>query len=261
MILAIDIGNTHTVLGIFDRGDEPRHRWRLSTRGDSTGDDLGTLLSELFTLHGLRLGDVAGTVVSSVVPSLSGAVVEVGMKYLGRAPLVVGPGTKTGVPILYDNPREVGADRIVNALAAIRLHGTPAIVVDFGTATTFDAVSAAGEYLGGAIAPGIGVSVEALAKRAARLPEVELSVPRRVIGRNTVESLQSGLVHGYSSLAEGIIVKMAAELGGRCHVIATGGWSEFLSPLIPSVQAVDMDLTLKGLKMIWEMNQPEGGGA
>lgn len=253
MILAVDIGNTQTVLGLIsDHGIDGR--WRISTDADLTADEIRVKIGALLGLDGRAWGDVTGVVVASVVPALTAAYEELAERATGIRPLVVGPGIKTGLPIAYENPHEVGADRIVNAVAAIADHGAPVIVVDFGTATTFDVVDAGGAYLGGAIAAGIETSAEALFKRAARLSAVDLEPPSRAIGRTTRESVQAGLLLGEAAMVDGLVRRMWGELGGECPVVATGGLAGRMAPLCETIEVVDMDLTLKGLALIWRRN-------
>ncbi len=261
MLLTIDVGNTHTVLGLFD-GDEIVEHWRISTDARRTADELAVLLHGLMGTHpllGEELGDgVDGISICSTVPSVLHELRDVTRRYYGDVPSVlVEPGVKTGVPILADNPKEVGADRIINALAAIHLYGGPCIVVDFGTATTFDAVSARGEYLGGAIAPGIEISVEALGVRGAQLRKIELARPRSVVGKNTVEAMQSGILYGFAGQVDGIGERMARELADDpddVTVIATGG----LAPLVLGESSIIDEhepwLTLVGLRLVYERN-------
>jgi type III pantothenate kinase len=253
MLLALDVGNTNTVVGIFE-GKELRVHWRLSTRRDGTGDEYGILIKSLLDLADLPLGRISAVIIASVVPPLQSSLEEVAHRYFGIAPLVVGPGIKTGMPILYDSPREVGADRIVNAVAAFEAYGGPAIVVDFGTATTFDAVSAKGEYIGGIIAPGIGIAAEALFERTAKLPRIDIARPKSVVGKNTVASMQAGLFFGYLGLVEGIVTRIREEMGGNPVVVATGGLSHLILAESQSVHHVDPLLTLKGLRIIYERN-------
>jgi len=259
MLLAIDIGNTNTVMGAFNGADLAQH-WRIATRSDATGDELGVTLRGLFASSEVSTADIDHVIVSSVVPVLNEAVVDMCTRHFGITPLVVGPGIRTGVQIRYDNPKEVGADRIVNAVAAFRKYGGPAVVIDFGTATTFDAIAANGDYLGGAIAPGIRISMEALFSRAAKLPLVELVPPREgnVIGKNTVESMQAGIIFGFVGQIDGVVERMRVELGGSCHVIATGGLAVLVDAHSRSIEVVDENLTLEGLRYLYELNQPEG---
>ncbi|HXV77318.1 MAG TPA: type III pantothenate kinase [Candidatus Polarisedimenticolaceae bacterium] len=255
MLLAVDIGNTHTVLGLFD-GETLRADWRVGTRRDATADEIAVLLGALFREAGIERAQVGGTIVSSVVPDLDAPYRDAVARYLDRAALFVGPGVKTGMPILYENPHQVGADRIVNSVAAMDRYGAPVIVLDFGTATTFDVVGAEGQYLGGVIAPGLGASAEALFAKAARLPHVDLRRPGRVIGRNTENSIQSGLYFGYAALVEGLLERIRRELDADAPVIATGGLAVVLEPELPFLTATLPDLTLHGLRLIWQRNRP-----
>ena len=254
MLLAMDVGNTHTVLGLF-AGDKLHADWRVATRRDMTTDELGVLLRALFAARDLDPGEVDGMIVSSVVPDLNASVAATGKNYFSCDPLFVGPGLKTGMPILYENPHEVGADRIVNAVAAQSRFGAPVIVLDFGTATTFDVVGPGGEYLGGVIAPGLGASAEALFQKAARLHRVSICRPQRVIGRHTEQSMQSGLFHGYTALVEGLVQRIREELGAEAPVVATGGLAPVFEPELDFLTAVDLGLTLEGLRLIWRKNQ------
>lgn len=253
MILAVDIGNTQTVLGLIAEGSIDS-RWRVSTDPTMTADEIRAKIGGLLALDGHTRGDIDGVVIASVVPTLTAAYEELAERMTGARPLVVGPGLKTGLAVAYENPREVGADRIVNAVAAIAAHGAPVIVVDFGTATTLDVVDSGGAYLGGAIAPGIETSAEALFRRAARLSAVDLEPPTRVIGRNTRESVQAGLLFGEAARVDGLVRRTFTELGYECPVVATGGLAERMAPLCETVTAVDVDLTLKGLALVWERN-------
>lgn len=251
MLLALDVGNTNTVAGLF-RGPELLHHWRLPTRREATADGLAMQLLDLFNYHRLQAGDVEGVAVACVVPPLLRTVEEMSRRYFARQPLIVGPGVDTGITVRYDNPREVGADRVVNAVAAFAAYGGPAIVVDFGTATTFDAISAGGEYLGGAIAPGIGISLAALFSEAAMLPRIELARPERAIGTNTVASIQSGTVFGFAGQVDALVRRIQAELGGRAFVVATGGLAPLIAAECATVDAVDPFLTLTGLRLVFE---------
>jgi type III pantothenate kinase len=258
MLLAIDIGNTNTVLGAFN-GEELAQHWRVATRADATGDELGVTLQGLFASAEVSTAEITDVIVSSVVPVLNEAVVDMSDRYLRIKPLVIGPGVRTGIQIRYDNPKEVGADRIVNGVAAYRRYGGPAVVIDFGTATTFDAIAANGDYLGGAIAPGIRISMEALFSRAAKLPLVELLAPREgnVIGKNTVESMQAGIIFGFVGQIDGVVERMRGELGGSCHVIATGGLAALIASHSRSIEVVDEYLTLEGLRFLHELNRAD----
>lgn len=255
MLLCIDIGNTNIVLGTY-KGASLVHHWRIATGRDRMADEYAALFLMLLEQAGRRPTDIHDAVMASVVPPLTGQFVELCRRYLGLDPLVVDAGVRTGVRVRVDNPREVGADRIVNAAAAFRRYGGPACVVDFGTATTFDAISAEGDYLGGAIAPGIAVAASALTERTARLPRVELAAPPQAIGRNTVHSMQSGLIFGYVGLVEGMVARFRKELGPEMRVIATGGLAELVARETDVFDAVDPWLTLEGLRLIHGMNRP-----
>ena len=256
MLLVIDVGNTNTVLGIFS-GDTLLSHWRLSTIKERTIDEYGILARNLLSLSGIDSAKVEFIVISSVVPTLDSILEEMSKSYFNLEPLFVEPGVKTGIAILYENPHEVGADRITNSLAAFTLYGGPAIVIDFGTATTFDVITEKGEYLGGVIAPGPGISAEALFERTAMLPRTGIRKPPKVIGKNTVNSIQSGLYHGYIALIEGVVEKIKGELGTPAKVIATGGLSAPFCRDIRCIDEFNPNLTLYGLKIIYEKNRKQ----
>jgi type III pantothenate kinase len=258
MLLAIDVGNTNIVLGIFD-GSSLVASWRLATDRGRTADELGILTTELITHRGIDPHGIDGIVMACVVPPLTATTIAMGIRYFGRTPMNVDGIANTGMPVRYDAPAEVGADRIVNAIAAFERYGRPTgrpiIVVDFGTATTFDAISEKGEYLGGAICPGVQISADALFQRAARLPRIDVRKPASIIGRTTIASMQAGLFFGYVGLVEGIVQRMRGELGEGAACIATGGLAEIIAPETKVIEAVEPDLTLLGLRLVWERNQ------
>lgn len=253
MLLVIDVGNTQTALGVFEN-DKLQCDFRISTNAEQTADELAITFADLLALQGLGLKDLTAVTISSVVPHLTTALEEMARRILKVSLLVVGPGIKTGIPILYDNPREVGADRIANAVAAHHLYGGPAIVVDFGTATTFDVISRKGEYLGGVIAPGVEVSADALSTKAAKLSRVELVKPEAVIGKNTVASLQSGIIFGFAGQVDRLIEMIKKELGDDARVIATGGLAELMVPECKTIELHNPLLTLTGLRLIYQRN-------
>jgi type III pantothenate kinase len=254
MLLAIDAGNTQTHIGMFS-GEELVEHWRLATEREATADKLATLLSNLLGLRDLTLRDIDAAIVSSVVPVLGHEYEQVSERYLGGALALVGPELKTGMPIRMDNPHEVGADRLVNAVAAYEHTGGASIVADFGTSINFDVVSSQGEYLGGVLAPGVEISIEALAQRAARLFKVDLDPPSQVIGKSTAAALQSGLIFGFAGLVDSILRRVRDELGEEATTIATGGLAEPIVPFCEEIDETDDLLTLKGLRLIWERNR------
>ena len=257
MLLVLDVGNTNTVLGVYELGATEARliaHWRVATVRTHTVDEYGVLFRNLFAIGKVEAEDVRGIIISSVVPPMDSTLREVCERYFHLKPLFVEPGIKTGMPVQYENPQEVGADRIVNGVAAFEKYGGPCVVVDFGTATTFDAVSRKGEYLGGIIAPGIGISAQALFERTARLPLVDIRHPAKLIGTNTVGSIQSGLFFGYLGLVDGILERMLAELGSGAQVVATGGLARLIGDNSKYVKTVDDLLTLDGLRIIWERN-------
>ena len=253
MLLAVDVGNTQTHFGTF-RGEELVEHWRFATVRESTSDQLGSALRSLLDLRGLSFADIDSSIVSSTVPQLEPEWTEMARRYLGQEMLLVGPGTKTGMGIRYDNPREIGADRLVNAVAIRERYGGPAVCVDFGTATTFDVVSEQGEYLGGALMTGIEISLEALSERGARLPKVDLAPPKGVIGRNTIDAIRAGVVYGYAGAIDAILRRLYTELHARPHVVATGGLAPLVVPYTEEIEEVDDLLTLTGLRLLHERN-------
>jgi len=263
VLLTVDAGNTQTVVGLYELDGESAvgrrpedgllNHWRISTAAERTSDEVAVLLQGFLGLRGLRFADIEGISVSSGVPRITAALRDLAERYLDFEPIVIEPGVRTGIRIDYDNPKEVGADRIANAIAAFDLYGGPTIIADFGTATTCDAVSDSGEYLGGAIAPGIEISMDALVGRAAALRAVELRPPRNVLGKSTVESIQSGAVYGFAAQVDGLCDRIVAELG-ECTVISTGGLAELITPFSRSIQHLEPWLTLHGLRLVYEKN-------
>jgi len=257
MLLVIDVGNTHTVLGVYD-GKSLLHHWRVWTDREKTSDEYGILVRNLYDASHLSSQEITSIILSSVVPPLTPTIVDLCVHYFGIQPLVVGPGVKTGISIKMDNPKEVGADRIVNAVAAYARYRKACIVLDFGTATTFDYISAKGDYMGGIIAPGAGISAEALFRQASKLPRVEIAKPPSVIGKNTVSAMQSGLFYGYLGLVEGIIARIRREVRSDPVVVATGGLAPVLAKESSEIHEIDEHLTLEGLRIIYERNRTTG---
>jgi type III pantothenate kinase len=255
MLLVVDVGNTQTHFGTF-RGEELVEHWRFATVRESTADELGAALGNLLELRGLSFKDLSASIVSSTVPHLEPEWTAMAERYLGHEMLVVGPGLKTGMAIRYDNPREIGADRLVNAVALRARFGGPAVCVDFGTATTFDVVSAEGDYVGGSLMTGIEISLDALTERGARLPKVELAPPKTVIGKNTIDAIRSGVVFGYAGAIDAILRRLYEELGQRVPVVATGGLARLVVPFTEEIEEVDDLLTLTGLRLIHALNAP-----
>ncbi len=256
MLLVIDVGNTNAVLGMYD-GQSLIRNWRITTDKSRTVDEYAILIDQLFRLSSVQFSDIRDVIISCVVPPVLNTFERLCRKYFQKTPYIVGPGTKTGMPILYDNPKEVGADRIVNAVAAYAKYRRSLIIVDFGTATTFDFISGRGQYLGGAIAPGVSIAAEALFERASKLPRVEISHPPQVIAKNTVNSMQSGIFYGYVGLVDGIVARMKAEAGENPLVVATGGLARLISSASATIDEVEPLLTLEGLRIIYSLNTIE----
>ena len=254
MLLVVDVGNTQTHFGTYQGGELVEH-WRFATVRDSTADEIGAALRNLVELRGVDLEQIDSSIVSSTVPQLGPQWLEMTEHYLGHEMLVVGPGFKTGMPLRYDNPREIGADRLVNAVAAYERTQGACIVVDFGTAITYDPVSAEGEYLGGIISPGVEISVEALASRAAKLPKVDLEPPRALIGKSTIEAIRSGVIYGFAAMVDGIVARLLEEMGEETATIATGGLAHHIVPFTERIDEIDDLLTLEGLRILFERNQ------
>ncbi|WP_046181279.1 type III pantothenate kinase [Domibacillus tundrae] len=253
MIFVLDVGNTNTVLGVYE-GDTLNHHWRIETNRNKTEDEYGMMIKSLFQHDGLQFEQIEGVIISSVVPPIMAALERMCEKYFHVKPLVVGPGVKTGLNIKYENPREVGADRIVNAVAGIHEYGTPLIIVDFGTATTYCYIDESSHYMGGLIAPGIGISTEALYTRASKLPRIEITRPEAVVGKNTVSAMQAGILYGYVGQVEGIVSRIKKENNTNPTVIATGGLAGLIAKECSMIDIVDSDLTLKGLLLIYKRN-------
>lgn len=254
MILVLDVGNTNITLGVY-KGKDLLYHWRIATIRERTEDELGILVKSLLADKGIAVGEINGIAISSVVPPLMFALERMSNKYFGHKPIVIGPGVKTGLNIKYENPREVGADRIVNAVAAIEKYGYPLIIVDFGTATTFCVINDVGDYMGGVVAPGINISTEALFRHAAKLPRIEITRPPSVVGRNTVTSMQSGVLYGFTGQVDGIVSRIKKEFNLPFKVIATGGLASLISAESFEIEIQDDNLTLDGLRIIWDRNQ------
>jgi type III pantothenate kinase len=253
VLLVVDVGNTQTHLGTF-RGEELVHDWRFATVRESTADELGARLRNLLALRDLGFADIEASILSSTVPQLRPEWTAMTERYLGHEMPVVGPGVRTGMPIRMDNPREVGADRLVNAVAAYERVGWPCVIVDFGTAITYDVVGAGGEYIGGIIAPGVEISMEALTSRAAAIPKIDLTPPRALIGKSTVEAIRSGVIHGFAAQVDGMLARLREELGDATAAVATGGLAGAIVPFCEQIEEVDPLLTLTGLRLIHERN-------
>lgn len=254
MLLLIDVGNTNIVMGIYD-GNEFKFSWRLGTKVARTSDEYGLQVDSILRHYGVNVKDIKDVVLASVVPSIQHTLRTMCTRYLGKEPMVIGEGTKTGMKIKYDNPKEVGADRIVNSVAAYQRYGGPCIIIDIGTAISFDVINKEGEYLGGAIAPGIGVSSEALFSRTSKLPKVELEEPRNVIGKNTVEAIQSGVVYGFIGLVDNVIANILNEINlskNEVKIVATGGYAKLIASKSKYIEEYDYDITLQGMKMIYD---------
>jgi len=254
MLLAIDIGNTNVVLGVFDE-DKLTENWRVGTNSKITPDEYAMIFKDLFGFAGIEFKQITGVIISTVVPPLLPVMIEMSRKYFRIEPMVVTHEIKTGITIKYDNPKEIGADRIVNAAAGYKIYGGPIIIVDFGTATTFCAVTKGGEYLGGAITPGVKISAEALFQRASKLPRVELTKPAKVIGADTISAMQAGIIYGYAGLVDGIVERMKKELSLDAIVVATGGLAELIAPETTTIQELKPHLTLEGLRFLYSINR------
>jgi type III pantothenate kinase len=258
MLLAVDLGNTNVVLGLYE-GEKLVQTFRVATVRSRTEDEYAVLLQQLFSLRQLSFHAVSAAIIASVVPQLTDVMISAIRQAVGREPLIVGPGLKTGMSVLYDNPHDVGADRIVDAVAAYARYQSAVIVVDFGTATTFNCISPKGEYLGGVIVPGVKVSLEGLLQSAAKLRPVELTAPPRVMGRNTTHALQSGVIHGYAAMVDGLVERLVEELGFPCRIIATGGLSSLIGKHAKRIEELDLNLTLEGLRILYERNSKAYG--